>query len=63
MLLAPVGVGLARWMPNAPFTVAFSLVLAWVMVHAQLGPACQQARVGQYSPYDMRVEPGRRPPI
>ena len=30
MLLAPLGVNLARVIPNAPLTVAFSLVLAWV---------------------------------
>lgn len=30
MLLAPLGVRLAAWVPNAPLTVAFSLVLAWV---------------------------------
>jgi len=30
MLLAPVGVRLARLIPNAPLTVAFSIVLAWV---------------------------------
>lgn len=30
MLLAPVGVWLARWIPNSPLTIAFSFVLAWV---------------------------------
>ena len=30
MVLAPVGVRLARLIPNAPLTVAFSIVLAWV---------------------------------
>lgn len=30
MVLAPLGVRLARLIPNAPLTVAFSLVLAWV---------------------------------
>jgi uncharacterized protein len=30
MLLAPLGVRLGRIVPNAPLTVAFSLVLAWV---------------------------------
>lgn len=30
MLLAPLGVQLARGVPNAPLTIAFALVLAWV---------------------------------
>ena len=32
MVLAPLGVRLARLIPNAPLMVAFSLVLAWVAV-------------------------------
>ena len=31
MVLAPLGVRLARLIPNAPLTVAFSIVLAWVV--------------------------------
>lgn len=49
MLLAPLGVNLARVIPNAPLTVAFSLVLAWVALR-MFRQARRSAQAGAAAP-------------
>jgi hypothetical protein len=40
MLVAPLGVSLAKILPNQPLTIAFAIVLAWVADHEQAEFPC-----------------------
>ncbi len=59
MLMAPLGVMLARWLPNRPLLVAFALVLmyaAWRMLHrVEPTPASSQTVLCRVNEVDHRL--------
>jgi len=63
MLLAPLGVGLARWLPNGPLMIGFALVLAWVavrMFRQTLAPASAAVKAkGEFRPCKLSPMNGR----
>lgn len=50
MAVAPLGVQLAHRLPNAPLTIAFSLVLAWVALRSWCQPSVTPASAGSAPP-------------
>lgn len=50
MAVAPLGVQLAHRLPNAPLTIAFSLVLAWVALRSWRQPGVTPAAAGSAPP-------------
>jgi uncharacterized membrane protein YfcA len=63
MLVAPLGVGLARWVPNQPLMVAFAILLAWVawrmFNHARGGSALRPDRAQVQPPCVLNPGDGR----
>ena len=61
MAMAPLGVRLARWIPNAPLTLSFALVLAWVAwrMWRQSRPGARPLAKRTRAPMPCVVDPDR----